>query len=102
MRSLSGTLHSRDYITYGPGSERKVAILRSETICRAGHWGLRHTFATSLTRAGVAPRIAQALMRHASLSTTMKTYTHIGLADQAKAVACLPNIEQTREKGGGC
>jgi len=76
--------------------------VKDETAAVLDLHSLRHTFATSLTRAGVAPRIAQALMRHASLSTTMKTYTHIGLADQAKAVACLPNIKETLAKGGGC
>jgi len=64
---------------------------------------LPHTFATLLARNGVSPGVAQKLMRHSpsaslralSLSKgdirlTMNTYTHLGLADTASAVASLP------------
>ncbi len=36
---------------------------------------LRHTFATNLNRAGVAPRVAMELMRHSEIALTMRTYT---------------------------
>ncbi|MGI9495838.1 MAG: tyrosine-type recombinase/integrase, partial [Mariniblastus sp.] len=36
---------------------------------------LQHTFATLLSNSGVAPRIAQAVMRHSNLRLTMNTYT---------------------------
>ncbi len=36
---------------------------------------LRHSFGTHLTLAGVAPRVAQAAMRHSNISLTMTTYT---------------------------
>ena len=53
---------------------------------------LRHTFATMLSRNGVAPRIAQELLRHSDIRLTMNTYTHLGLADTAGAVAGLPGV----------
>ena len=58
---------------------------------------LRHTCATWLTRAGVIPKVAQYLMRHANLSTTMGIYTHLDLTDMANGVAALPEIEPPTE-----
>ena len=51
---------------------------------------LRHSYATLLSQAGVAPRVAQALMRHADLSTTMRTYVHVEVLDRRRAVESLP------------
>ena len=59
---------------------------------------LRHTCSTMLTRAGVAPRVVQAIMRHADLSTTMRTYTHIEVLDMTRGVAALPDVEKKAEK----
>jgi integrase len=42
---------------------------------------LRTTFASSLAKAGVHPRAAQALMRHSSVELTMKAYTDVCLLD---------------------
>ncbi|HZU96561.1 MAG TPA: tyrosine-type recombinase/integrase [Planctomycetota bacterium] len=42
---------------------------------------LRTTFASSLAKAGVHPRAAQALMRHSSVELTMKAYTDVRLLD---------------------
>ncbi len=56
---------------------------------------LRHTFSTLLSRAGVSPRVAQSLMRHADITTTMKTYTHVELMDRVAAVSALPALWDT-------
>jgi len=53
---------------------------------------LRHTFATHLVAAGVAPRTAQAAMRHSSLELTMQLYTDPRLLDVAGALAALPAL----------
>lgn len=50
----------------------------------------RHTFITSLERAGVSPRRAQTLARHSDIRLTMGIYTHIGLHDQTTAIESLP------------
>jgi integrase len=54
---------------------------------------LRHTFGTHLARAGVAPRVAMAAMRHSSLELTMNVYTDPALLDVAGAVEALPAFE---------
>jgi len=54
---------------------------------------LRTTHGTQLARAGVAPQIAQWIMRHADFRTTNKHYTVLGLTDTAKAVDALPGIK---------
>ncbi len=58
---------------------------------------LRHTYATLLSRAGVAPRVAQMLMRHADLKTTMRTYTHLELLDARRALEALPPVMERVE-----
>ena len=54
---------------------------------------LRTTLGTSLARAGVAPQLAQRIMRHSDYRTTLKHYTGLGLTDPAQAIAKLPPIE---------
>jgi len=54
--------------------------------------GLRTTFATHLSKAGVAPRTAQAAMRHSTLDLTMNVYTDPRLLNVAGAVAALPDL----------
>jgi len=46
---------------------------------------LRHTFGTHLSKNGVAPRTAQAALRHSSLDLTMNVYV-------ARAVEALPDL----------
>jgi len=53
---------------------------------------LRHTFGTHIVAAGIAPRIAQAAMRHSSLNLTMGLYTDPRLLDVAGALAALPSL----------
>jgi integrase len=53
---------------------------------------LRHTFGTDLSKAGVAPRIAQEAMRHSDIKLTMKVYTDPKLLDVAGAVDALPPL----------
>lgn len=53
---------------------------------------LRHTFGTWLSKGGVAPRTAQAAMRHASLEMTMNVYTDPKLLDIAGALDALPAL----------
>jgi integrase len=56
---------------------------------------LRHTFGTHLSKNGVAPRTAQAAMRHSSLDVTMNVYTDPTLLDVAGAVEALPELRLT-------
>lgn len=53
---------------------------------------LRHTTGTFLSRAKVAPRIAQGFMRHSDIKLTMQTYTDPRLLDEAEALAALPML----------
>jgi len=53
---------------------------------------LRHTFGTLLSAAGVAPRTAQAAMRHSSIDLTMNVYTDPKLLDVAGAMEALPSL----------
>jgi len=53
---------------------------------------LRHTFGTHLSKNGVAPRTAQAAMRHSSLDLTMNIYTDPSLLDVAGAMEALPQL----------
>ncbi len=50
----------------------------------------RHTFITNLSRAGVAPKVAQELARHSDIRLTMGIYTHTDLAEKKRAIQSLP------------
>jgi integrase len=53
---------------------------------------LRHTFGTLLSRGGVAPRTAQAAMRHSDINLTMNVYTDPRLLDVRGALEVLPAL----------
>ena len=55
---------------------------------------LRTTLGTQLARAGIAPQVAQRLMRHSDYRTTLKHYTVLGLSDTAAAIDQVPGIGQ--------
>jgi integrase len=56
---------------------------------------LRHTTATYLAKAGVAPRTAQTIMRHSDIRLTLGTYTDPKLLDTAAALDALPSMKPT-------
>jgi integrase len=53
---------------------------------------IRHTFGTLLSKGGVAPRTAQAAMRHSTIDLTMNVYTDPKLLDVAGAMDALPAL----------
>ena len=53
---------------------------------------LRHSFSTLLSVGGVAPRTAQAAMRHSDIKLTMQTYTDPKLLDVHGAIKALPSL----------
>jgi integrase len=55
---------------------------------------LRTTLATELARRGVAPQLAQQLLRHKDARTTLAHYTALGIEDAAAAVEKLPSLGQ--------
>jgi integrase len=61
------------------------------------HASGRHSYITELLRNGTSLAKARKLARHKDVSMTMR-YTHIGLADQTKALAALP---ATKTSGTG-
>ena len=53
---------------------------------------LRHSFGTLLSKGGVAPRTAQAAMRHSTIDLTMNVYTDPRLLDVHAALDALPAL----------
>ncbi len=54
---------------------------------------LRHSFGTLLSKGGVAPRTAQAALRHSKIDLTMNLYTDPKLLDVHAALDSLPSLE---------
>ena len=50
---------------------------------------LRHTYITSLARAGVHPKVMQELAGHSSVDVSMNVYSHLSLEDKRAAVKSL-------------
>ena len=53
---------------------------------------LRHTFITNLARGGVAPKVAQKLARHSTITLTLDRYTHLRAEDEVRALDALPDL----------
>ncbi len=53
---------------------------------------LRHSFGSLLSAGGVAPRTAQAALRHSSIDLTMNVYTDPRVLDVAGALGSLPSL----------
>ena len=60
---------------------------------------LRHTFGTLFSAGGVAPRTAQAAMRHSTIDLTMNVYTDPKLLDVAGAMESLPALPLSVQGG---
>jgi integrase len=71
---------------------KAAGIAKKVDDCVVHVHALRHSFGTHLSIAGVAPRVAQAAMRHSNISLTMGTYTDARLLDTAQAVESLPSL----------
>ncbi len=54
---------------------------------------IRHTFVSTLAAGGVAPKVAQALARHSTITLTLDRYTHLGVFDERSALDALPDLE---------
>jgi integrase-like protein len=65
------------------------ALLERAGLPRIRLHDLRHGAASLLVGAGVQPRIAQELLRHASSKATMEIYSHVSAAQQREAVEVL-------------
>ena len=53
---------------------------------------LRHTFVTTVIRAGATPKEAQGLARHSDIRLTMERYAHLVLLEMAAAILRMPHI----------
>ena len=53
---------------------------------------MRTSFSTLLSKGGVAPRTAQAALRHSDIKLTMETYTDPKLLDVKGALDALPRL----------
>jgi integrase len=62
---------------------------RGRTVCVHS---LRHTHGTLLSRAGIAPRVVQAALRHASPEFSLRVYVDPKLLDVAEAQRVLPDL----------
>ena len=72
-------------MTYASVS-RLVRRLRASTGIEFSPHLFRHSYATNLLRKGVAPEVVQKLLGHASISTTIDTYSHLGVEDAGRAL----------------
>jgi integrase/recombinase XerD len=66
--------------------DRLVRRLRARTGIEFTPHQFRHTYATDLLRRGVAVEVVQQLLGHASVSTTIDTYSHLGIEDARRAL----------------
>jgi len=78
------------------GVDRLVRRLRARTGIAFTPHLFRHSYATDLLRRGVAAEIVQQLLGHASVSTTIDTYSHLGVEDARRALVSAGVIAEQR------
>jgi integrase/recombinase XerD len=79
--------------------DRLVRRLRARTGIEFTPHQFRHSYATGLLRRGVRAEIVQHLLGHASISTTIDTYSHLGIEDARRelvAAGVLPGPDPAR------
>ncbi len=64
-----------------------LKTVKEAGVSRISFHGLRHTFATTLLSSNVNPKIVQEMLGHATIKTTMDTYSHV-----------LPNMQKEAAK----
>lgn len=69
-----------------PSVDRLVQRLRRRTGIEFTPHQFRHSYATDLLRRGVAVEVVQHLLGHASITTTVDTYSHLGIEDARRAL----------------
>lgn len=85
-----------DGVRRGAGSHR-VAV---HATSRCGGPGsssrppVRHSYATDLLRRGVAVEVVQHLLGRASISTTVDTYSHLGIEDARRALVAAGVLDE--------
>ncbi|MBO1680365.1 tyrosine-type recombinase/integrase [Bittarella massiliensis (ex Durand et al. 2017)] len=72
-----------------PSEERTAKAGRTMWECEIDRHTLRHEYATILYDARIDSKVAQELLGHADLSTTLKIYTHIRQSRLEKAASTL-------------
>lgn len=80
-----------------PDEARSKKAGRTVWACDLDRHTLRHEYATILYDAGIDAKVAQELLGHADLSTTLKVYTHIRQSRLDSAAATLDSF--LTEKG---
>jgi integrase/recombinase XerD len=79
--------------------DRLVRRLRARTGIEFTPHQFRHSYATGLLRRGVAPEIVQRLLGHASISTTLDVYNHLGIEDARRALVAAGMFAAPAEAG---
>lgn len=74
--------------------DRLVRRLRERTGIGFSPHLFRHSYATGLLRRGVAAEVVQHLLGHASISTTVDTYSHLGVEDARRALTAAGFLDE--------
>lgn len=117
IRLYSDYLHSEygdldcDYVfvnlwgkpLYQPMSYASVDRLVHQLRTRVGieftpHF-FRHSYATNLLRRSVAPEVVQKLLGHASITTTIDTYSHLDIEDARRALVVAGVLKDGQPEG---
>lgn len=79
--------------------DRLVRRLRTRTGIEFTPHQFRHSYATDLLRRGVAPEVVQKLLGHASIATTVDTYSHLDIEDARRALVAAGVLEDFSSVG---
>lgn len=78
-----------DYITVNQLQHKFKQLLRFCELPDLRFHDLRHSYATSMLRAGVHPKVISSVLGHSDISTTLDIYSHYDLAMQDACLSAL-------------
>ena len=81
--------------------DRLVRRLRARTGIEFTPHQFRHSYATGLLRRGVPAEVVQRLLGHASISTTIDAYCHLGVEDARQALVAAGILAGACPAGAG-
>lgn len=83
-----------------------IRLLEKAQVDHVPLHGIRHSFTTRLAEMGINPKVAQVLLGHSSISTTLNIYSHVNQDLKRSAAIAIdslykyPNNNEVKEESG--
>jgi len=77
-----------------------IKLVRQNGLAGVRFHDARHTHASLMLKQGIHPKIVQERLGHASIGTTLDTYSHVAPGLQEAAAAAFADLVTPKKEGG--